>query len=258
MGDTVKKFFYSNHLSALCTALLVAALLSFGTASAQSTTSSIRVDVTNADGTAAGGVAVSITHVPTGRSQTLTSNNDGVLTARGLAVGGPYEVQVASDAYAADVIQNIYIELDQTELVELMLRAAIEEVIVTAEAITDEVVVGVGRAFDRGAIDATPSISRDFTSTIARDSKILVDNSVARGPAVSFAGQTGQDAGDCDRSGLEMRAAKLRRRPRPQAQSPLASRSAAVRLPLQDSSLRLPSRASSSGREELPEREVRL
>jgi hypothetical protein len=189
MGDTVKKSFYSNHLSALCTALLAAALLSFGTASAQSTTSSIRVDVTNADGTAAGGVAVSITHVPTGRSQMLTSNNDGVVTARGLAVGGPYEVQVASDEYAADVIQNIYIELDQTELVELMLRASIEEVIVTAEAITDEVVVGVGRAFDRAAIDATPSISRDFTSTIARDSKILVDNSVARGPAVSFAGQ---------------------------------------------------------------------
>ncbi len=49
--------------------------------------------------------------------------------------------------------------------------------------------VGVGRDFDRATIDGTPSISRDFISTLATDPKILVDNSVARGPAVSFAGQ---------------------------------------------------------------------
>jgi len=189
MGKIMKNLLSFRHLSVFCAIFTAAALVSFGTASAQNTASSIRVDVANADGTAAGGVAVSITHVPTGRSQILTSNNDGVVTARGLAVGGPYEVRAAGDSHAADVIQGIYIELDQTELVELTVRSSIEEVIVTAEAITEEVVVGVGRAFDRAAIDATPSISRDFTSTIARDSRILVDNSVARGPAVSFAGQ---------------------------------------------------------------------
>ena len=189
MGDTVKNLLSFKHLSAFCAIFTATALISFGTASAQNTASSIRVDVINADGTAAGGVAVSITHVPTGRSQILTSNNDGVVTARGLAVGGPYEVRAASDSHAADVIQGIYIELDQTELVELIVRSSIEEVIVTAEAITEEVVVGVGTAFDRAAIEATPSISRDFVSTLARDPKILVDNSVARGPAVSMAGQ---------------------------------------------------------------------
>jgi len=189
MGDTVKNLFHFNRLPAVYTAVIVTALLSFGTASAQNTASSIRVDVSNDDGTAAGGVDVSITHVPTGRSQILTSSNDGVVTARGLAIGGPYEIRVASDEYAADVLQNIYIELDQTELLDLVVRPSIEEVVVTAQAITEEVVVGVGRSFDRATIDATPSISRDFVSTLARDPKILVDNSVARGPAVSMAGQ---------------------------------------------------------------------
>jgi hypothetical protein len=47
----------------------------------------------------------------------------------------------------------------------------------------------VGRDFDRSTIDGTPSLSRDFVSTLATEPKILVDNSVARGPAVSMAGQ---------------------------------------------------------------------
>ena len=178
-----------NPLSVVFAVAVVSALLFTGTVSAQNTSSAIRVNVTEAGGGAAGGVAVSITHVPTGRTQTVTTNNDGSASARGLAIGGPYEVRIAGGDYAADVAQGIFIELGQTEIVDLIARSSIEEVVVTAQAITEEVVVGVGRAFDRATIDATPSIGRDFTSTIARDPRILVDNSVARGPAVSFAGQ---------------------------------------------------------------------
>lgn len=159
-------------------------------AQAQQTTSSLRVSITDQGGAAAGDVTVRITHVPTGRTISVTSNDAGVATARGLAVGGPYEVEVAdASKYAADVQQNIYLDLDRTELVTLSVRPVVEEIIVTAQAMTQELAVGVGHNFDRAAIDATPSIGRDFTSTIARDPKILVDNSVARGPAVSMAGQ---------------------------------------------------------------------
>jgi hypothetical protein len=161
-----------------------------GSALAQGTSSAIRVIATDQDGEAAVGVPISVTHVPTGRSQSLSTNSQGLATVLGLPIGGPYEVSVAAGgAYAADVIQNIYVELGRTEVVGLEVRPMMEEVIVTAEAQTAEVPVGVGRAFDRATIDATPSISRDFVSTIARDPKILVDNSVARGPAVSMAGQ---------------------------------------------------------------------
>jgi len=186
----VKNFFSINRLPVfLAVATLSAVLFSAGTM-AQNTASSIRVEVSDPAGNAAGGVSVSITHVPTGRSQTSLSNNDGVATARGLAIGGPYEVAVVGGGqYSADVVQGIYVELDKTEVVGLTVRPVIEEVVVIAQAVTQEVAVGVGRAFDRATLDATPSISRDFVSALATDPQILVDNSVARGPAVSMAGQ---------------------------------------------------------------------
>ncbi|NIA28026.1 MAG: TonB-dependent receptor plug domain-containing protein, partial [Desulfobulbaceae bacterium] len=185
----MKKFFLFRHLSISTAAVALAAILFAGTAFSQNTTSSIRVVVSDPSGAGAGGVAVSITHVPTGRSQTSTSNSDGVVTARGLAIGGPYEVTIVGGGqYSADVVQGVYVNLDRTEVVEIVARPVIEEVVVVAKAITEQVALGVGRSFNRARLDATPSLSRDFVSTLATDPKILVDNSVARGPAVSIAG----------------------------------------------------------------------
>ncbi|MBT8099538.1 MAG: TonB-dependent receptor, partial [Gammaproteobacteria bacterium] len=185
----MKNSYIFRKLSASCALALLASMLFSAGASAQGTTSTIRVDVTDAGGGAAVGVSVAITHVPTGRSQVVATNSSGNATARGLAVGGPYEVSIVGEnQYAADVIQNIYTELDQTTVVDLQARPVIEEVMVVAQAPSGEVAVGVGRDFDRARIDATPSLSRDFVNTLATDPKILVDNSVARGPAVSVAG----------------------------------------------------------------------
>ncbi|MCH8073879.1 MAG: TonB-dependent receptor, partial [Proteobacteria bacterium] len=179
-----------NSFSVFVAVAALAVALIAGPAAAQNTTSSIRVEVTDQGGAPVSGVTVEVSHLPTGRTQTSSSNNQGIATLRGIAVGGPYEVSVVGGSeYAADVMQDIYVELDQTEVVSIAVRPVIEEVIVTAKAPTGEVVVGVGRSFNRADILATPSIGRDFTSVIARDPKILVDNSVARGPAVSMAGQ---------------------------------------------------------------------
>ena len=165
----MKNFIRFNRLSFLCVVAAMSALMFASSASAQNTSSSIRVNVSDTGGAAAGGVAVTITHTPTGRTQTVTTNNDGSASARGLAIGGPYEVRIAGGDYAADVQQGIFVKLDQTEVVDLVARSSIEEVVVVAQAMTEEVVVGVGSAFDRATIDATPSIGRDFTSTIARE-----------------------------------------------------------------------------------------
>lgn len=189
-GAAVNIPFIFRNLFVRCALVTVASFTLIGTAFSQATSSAIRVNVTDATGNAVSGVEIQVTHVPTGRSTTMTSNAQGIVIARGLAIGGPYNIAVAGGGdYAADVIQGIYVELDKTEIVDIPVRSVIEEVLVIAEAITEDVAVGVGRAFDRASIDATPSISRDFVATVARDPKILVDNSVARGPAVSFAGQ---------------------------------------------------------------------
>jgi len=186
----VNKLFLFKQLQFLCAAVALSAILFTGTAVAQNTASSIRVVVTDPSGNSVAGVSVTVTHMPTGRSQVLASNNQGNVAARSLAIGGPYEVAVVGGTqYSSDVIQGIFVELDRTEVVNLTVRPVIEEVVVVAQAVTQEVAVGVGRAFDRATLDATPSISRDFISALATDPKIMVDNSVARGPAVSMAGQ---------------------------------------------------------------------
>ena len=65
---------------------------------------------------------------------------------------------------------------------------SLEEVIVSAHMQEQRLKFGSGSDFKQETLESIPSISRDFVSTLATDPKILVDNSVARGPAVSIAG----------------------------------------------------------------------
>ena len=180
-----------NSLFAVLASTAVTLLLAMAPVHAQSTSSSIRVIVTDSAGNAVGGVPVAITHVPTGRTQITTSTTSGVVTSRGLAVGGPYTVNVASgSSYTADGTDDIILKLDETEVINLNVRTEeIEEIIVVATQMIQELRTGVGRDFGSAEISATPSIARDFVSVLATEPKILVDNSVARGPAVSIAGQ---------------------------------------------------------------------
>ena len=193
-----------------------------GAALAQNTTSSIRIEVSNPEGASIGGVAVVLTHRPTGRVQALVANDQGVVTARGLAVGGPYEISVPSGGeYAGDTIEDIYIELDETEVIALTARpATFEQITVTADAVSDELGIGVGRDFGRTTIEAIPSVGRDFVDTLATEPQIVVDNSVARGPAVSMAGQnfrfnsvTIDGVGQSDNFGLSKNASATQRAP---------------------------------------------
>jgi len=180
-----------NSLCAVMLGATAALLLASSPVHAQGTSSSIRIIVTDASGNAVGGIPVAITHEPTGRTQIATTTASGVVTARGLAVGGPYTVNVASNSgYTSDGIADVMLELDETEVIDLGVRAvAIEEIVVVASQMVQELRTGVGTDFGSAEISATPSIARDFVSVLATEPKILVDNSVARGPAVSMAGQ---------------------------------------------------------------------
>jgi hypothetical protein len=182
-----------SRLGLLALVVLTAALFS-GAVLAQGTTASLRVSVTDNAGNAVSGVSVSITHGPTDRTITTSSGITGVAIARSLAVGGPYSVTLSdSSQYNAETIGDIYLELGQTEVISLSVSpvsaGVTEEVVVMGTASTQELRVGVGRDFSQQTIEGIPSISRDFVSTLAMDPQILVDNSVARGPAVAIAGQ---------------------------------------------------------------------
>ncbi len=199
-------------------------------ANAQSTSSNIRVVVEDAAGDNLAGVSVTIVHVPTGRTINRVTNATGLLSAKGLPVGGPYIVRLTDQTRTipntVGNVSDLFIELGETEVVFLVAGAAgssgetLEEIVVTGQRTFSGLRTGPGRDFGRGAIDATPSVSRDFVSTLATDSKILVDNSVPRGPAVSIAGQnfrfnsvTIDGVAQNDNFGLSLNASATQRAP---------------------------------------------
>ncbi|PCI58940.1 MAG: hypothetical protein COB37_12280 [Kordiimonadales bacterium] len=184
---------------ALLAGVATSVLLVTAGAYAQSTTSSIRVRVVDASGENLSGVSVNILHVPTGRTFSRSTNSAGVLIANGLPIGGPYIVSLVDGSRAiantVNRVEDIVLALDKSGSVMLVARRGdsadntIEEIIVTGRALSASLQTGAGSSFSRRTIEGIPSIGRDFVSVLATDSKILVDNSVPRGPAVSIAGQ---------------------------------------------------------------------
>jgi hypothetical protein len=206
----------------LSSSFVLAAFLVGGPAQAQSTTASIRVEVADETGAPIPGLTVTITHVPTAQAISFVTNAQGVIVARGLAIGGPYEVTLPpGGSYAADKVEDIRLELDETEVIALVARpSASEEISVTAEAVGDELEIGVGHDFDTMTIESIPSVSRDFVSTLATVPMIVVDATVDRGPAVSMAGGnfrfnnvTVDGVAQNDNFGLHMNASATQRTP---------------------------------------------
>ena len=200
------------------------------TATAQSTSSALRVRVMDAAGQNISGVSITITHVPTGREFERTTNSSGLLTAKGLPVGGPYIVRLSDQTRvitnAPNNVNDIRLELGETESVVLLASrddgsdVAFEEIVVTSERVLSALRTGAGRDFSRAKIEGIPSVSRDFVSTLETDSKILVDDSVPRGPAVSIAGQnfrfnsvTVDGVAQNDNFGLSLNASATQRSP---------------------------------------------
>lgn len=165
---------------------------------AQPTTSVIQVRVIDAAGTDLPGVSVTILHVPTGRTIVRSTNNVGLVSAKGLAIGGPYVVRLTDKSRvmkgAPESIDDIQLKLGEAGSVTLLANdgtgatGTIEEIIVIGERALTALRTGAGRDFDQETIERIVSISRDFTSVLETDSKIMVDDSVPRGPAVSIAG----------------------------------------------------------------------
>ena len=179
---------------AVITALLALSMaLSATVALAQSTTSTLRVRVVSAGGETLAGVSVTIEHVPTGRVFDRVTNSAGVFSAQGLQVGGPYVVRLTDQQRALrdapSSFDNVFLKLDETESLVLFASTDIEEIVVTGQRTQAPLRIGAGRDFSLSQIQAVPSLSRDFVDMLATDSKILVDYSVPRGPAVSIAGQ---------------------------------------------------------------------
>ena len=148
---------------------LVATVFMTTTLQAQETTSAIRGTVTNTSGAVVNGASVSIIHEPSGSASTQTTNEEGLFLARNLRVGGPYSITV-SGASGSAVLDNVYLELSETERVSLVLRGldSVEEVVVVGQASNvSGLITGPRSTLSASQIGDIASVNRDLKDAVA-------------------------------------------------------------------------------------------
>lgn len=161
---------------------LVAALAA-APAFAQSTSAGVGGLVTDNGGQPVAGAEVTITHVESGTVSRATTDASGRYTARGLRVGGPYQVIVTKSGSGTKTEDNVYLTLNQVNTV----NAALTGDLTTLETVTavgfaggSEVFsatkMGSGTSVDQVAIEALPSVGGNIQDFMRLDPRVTFVN----------------------------------------------------------------------------------
>jgi len=160
-------------------AILMIAVLPWGVSLAQETSASINGTIVDSDGNVLSGATVIVTHEPTGQVKTLTTNEDGRYSARGLRVGGPYNVEVRNDGFSDAEEGNIYIQLGEDRAIDAVLVAdAISLDNVTAVGVAPLSAtfnpdnMGTGTSISEDQITNLPTVDRDIQDYVRLDSRV--------------------------------------------------------------------------------------
>ncbi|KWV15289.1 carboxypeptidase regulatory-like domain-containing protein [Xanthomonas translucens pv. translucens] len=146
---------------------------------AQSTSSGIGGMVTH-NGQPVAGAEVTITHVESGTVSRASTDASGRYNARGLRVGGPYNVTITKPGDGTQTQEGIYLGLDQVASVNAQLTgdvATLESMQVTAargsEAFTSDN-KGISTNLSRGDLDRTPMPDRSIQNVVRSDPRVVV------------------------------------------------------------------------------------
>lgn len=112
--------------------------------------------VTSVDGSPVVGATVTIEHLPSGTTRVTETQDGGRFTARGLRIGGPYQVTVEAEGYSSGSNDTVQIDLGEPEYIEVVL----ESDRVDLEAIQ---VVGtqISTVFNPDNMGATTTVTRE-------------------------------------------------------------------------------------------------
>ena len=172
-------------LATIATAAIVAP------AQAQVTTASVRGEVTNEAGAPVAGAVAVITHTPSGTVSTSTTNTNGVFSARGLRVGGPYTISISGGDFAPVDVTDIYISLDETYPLSISVsgQRTMDTIVVTASQ-TQSGFVNEGLSTSMGleALNSITSIDRDITDAAQLDPFATVNTQSGGAKELSIAG----------------------------------------------------------------------
>ncbi|HUG03943.1 MAG TPA: carboxypeptidase regulatory-like domain-containing protein [Steroidobacteraceae bacterium] len=146
-------------------------------AQAQQTTSGVRGNVSQPDGSPAAGASVRVTDTRTGSVQRSTTSATGQFSMTGLRVGGPYTISVEAEGLAPQSITDVHLNLGDTYTFSVMLSAReLEAVTVTAASLqTAQVALGPSVTFSLADLQDAPAINRNINDVISIDPRVYVD-----------------------------------------------------------------------------------
>ncbi len=146
-------------------------------ATAQVTTSSMRVSVTSPNGMPSTDAKVSVTDTRTGSTRTVAVTSAGSITVTGLRIGGPYTVKASAMGYSDQTVTDVFVRLGDTFFLPMSLGLAdMEEVIVTSAAVmTQQIALGPASTFNIEDLQDYPAINRDIRDVIRFDPRIYQD-----------------------------------------------------------------------------------
>ena len=180
------------RLSKLSLGLITA--LAVAPAFAQSTSAGVGGVVTGADGQPVSGAEVTITHVESGTVSRATTDASGRYSARGLRVGGPYNITITKAGAGTDSEDNVYLALNQVTQVDGSLNndvttlGTVEAVAVAGgSSVFSSDKMGAGTNLSQQQIEALPSIQRNIQDFVRLDPRIAQSDK-ARGE-ISVGGQ---------------------------------------------------------------------
>ncbi len=162
-------------------AVLLLAVLPWGVSLAQETASSINGTIVDSEGSVLSGATVIVTHEPTGQVKTLTTNESGRYSARGLRVGGPYNIEVRASGYSDSEEGNIFIKLGEDRTIDAILVAdAVDLGNVTAVGVAPQSAtfnpdnMGAGTSVSQEQITNLPTVDRNIQDYVRLDSRVNI------------------------------------------------------------------------------------
>jgi outer membrane receptor for ferrienterochelin and colicin len=147
---------------------------------AQETTGIVRGAVYTPTGDPVTGATVTVTDTRTNASRSTSTDAEGAFRLSGLAIGGPFEIRVASADYKSAQITDVYTSLSEAATFSIVLETGeVEEIVVTAsrDVAVANLAIGPSANFTIDQLEAAPAINRNITDVIRADPRIYVDES---------------------------------------------------------------------------------
>ncbi|HET7267348.1 MAG TPA: carboxypeptidase regulatory-like domain-containing protein [Oleiagrimonas sp.] len=147
------------------------------------TSSGVTGVVVNADGQPVSGATVTIVHEPSGTTKIVTTSADGSYNARGLRVGGPYDITVSKAGLNQAEREGFFLQLGKSSAINLIMKPSevnaqqLSAVTVSANALArtfSPTNKGLSTNISHRELVSTPKGNRSIDDIVRLDPRIMV------------------------------------------------------------------------------------